>query len=103
MDNSVGGMIQKLFDASDSLREFEERRKVSERFLIVNASPFLQSIITESSCDDENNDKSAPLSDKLRTEGNKLFQGGQFRQAAEKFTEAAMKVMSIKIHKSQNM
>ena len=103
MDNSVGGMIQKLFDATDILREFEERRKVSERFLIVNASPFLQSIITESLREDENNDKSAPLSDKLRTEGNKLFQAGQFRQAAEKFTEAAMKVMSIKIHKSQNM
>ena len=85
-------MIQKLF-THDSLKDFEEKREVIERFLIVNDSPFLQSIITESSCEDGNNAKSGPLSDKLRAEGNSLFQAGQFRQAAEKFSGAAMKVI----------
>ena len=92
MNNSAGGMIQKLF-THDSLKDFEEKREVIERFLIVNDSPFLQSIITESSCEDGNNAKSGPLSDKLRAEGNSLFQAGQFRQAAEKFSGAAMKVI----------
>ena len=92
MNNSAGGMIQKLF-THDRLKDFEEKREVIERFLIVNDSPFLQSIITESSCEDGNNAKSGPLSDKLRAEGNSLFQAGQFRQAAEKFSGAAMKVI----------
>ena len=92
MNNSTGGMIQKLFNC-ESLKDFEEKREVGERFLIVDNSPFLRSIITESSCEDGNNAKSGPLSDKLRAEGNSLFQAGQFRQAAEKFSGAAMKVI----------
>ena len=85
-------MIQKLFNG-ESLKDFEEKRELGERFLIVDNSLFLRSIITESSCEDGNNAKSGPLSDKLRAEGNSLFQAGQFRQAAEKFSEAAMKVI----------
>ena len=59
MDNCLGGIIQKLFDGSDSLKDFGKRREVGEWFLMVNASPFLQSVITEFSC--ENHDKSGPL------------------------------------------
>ena len=93
MDNSVGGMIQKLFDTSDSvIKDFEEKREIGERFLLIDASSCLGSIITEAFSEDGNNAKCGALSDKLRAEGNTLFQAGQFRQAAEKFTEAAKKV-----------
>ena len=61
MDNCLSGIIQKLFDSSDSLKDFEKRREVGEWFLMVNASPFLQSVITEFSCDNENHEKSGPL------------------------------------------
>ena len=59
MDNCLDGIIQKLFDGSDSLKDFGKRREVGEWFLKVNACPYLQSVITKISC--ENHDKSGPL------------------------------------------
>ena len=71
MDNCLGGIIQKLFDGSDSLKDFGKRREVGEWFLMVNASPFLQSVITEFSC--ENHDKSGPLRLALNKKQTKFY------------------------------
>ena len=95
MEISDSKVVQKLFE--DNLKQdFEEKSDIGERFLIVNSSPSLRSLLTRTeSSDGEYDAKDGLMSDKLRAEGNTLFQAGQFRQAAEKFSQAAMKVVEI--------
>ena len=97
MEISDSEVVQKLFEDSDSLKQdFEEKSDIGERFLIVNSSPSLRSLLTRTqSSDGEYDAKDGLISDKLRAEGNTLFQAGQFRKAAEKFSQAAMKVIEI--------
>ena len=106
MEISDSEVVQKLFEDSDSLKQdFEEKSEIGERFLIVNSSPSLRSLLTRTQSSDGEYDakdglisdklKDGLVSDKLRAEGNTLFQAGQFRKAAEKFSQAAMKVIEI--------
>ena len=106
MEISDSEVVQKLFEDSDSLKQdFEEKSDIGERFLIVNSSPSLRSLLTRTESSDGEYDakdglisdklKDGLMSDKLRAEGNTLFQAGHFRKAAEKFSQAAMKVIEI--------